>query len=195
MALQNPQQLCQVLGTLCEHVGQMLEQAEYRLVGSAASLLHGVQVTARDIDLLAKERQTVDLFSQAMQPHFPCLLPPTHLAAARQYITSYEVGGIEIEMSTVEWETESDSIECLGRGPWTHFRLLACGVHPVPTVALELRLISELARARAHQYAPLIQYLQQHECDIPLVQRGMTARGIASALQAEVVNQLRSGYA
>lgn len=190
MALHSQEQLCKVLSTLFDHGIPALDPAEHRLVGTAASLLHGVQVTARDIDLLAKERKTVDRFHGALQPLFRCVQPPTDLPDARQYLTTYEVAGIEVELSTVEWETESDGIECLGRGPWAHFYLLPCGVHTIPTVTLELRLISELVRGRVQQYAPLIHYMRQHGCDVALIQRGMQAQGLAAAFQAEIVNQL-----
>jgi hypothetical protein len=192
MTLASQAQLCAVFSTIFAQITPNLDQAAYRLVGTAAALLHGVQLPANDLDLLAKERATVDLFATAMQPHFPCLQPPTYLADNRQYLTIYDVGGIEVEMRTVEWETEADGIECLGPGPWLHFQLLSCDHYTVPTVALELRLVTELARDRADRYRPLLAYLQQHGCDVALVERGMQAQGVAATTQADILKQISS---
>jgi hypothetical protein len=191
MALQDQEQLCSILITLLDQIVPVLPQVEYRLVGTGASLLHGVQTMTKDVDLLVKDRDTVDRFGTAMCRHFRCLIPSTYLTDARQYFSSYEVAGIEVEISTVEWETESDGIECLGRGPWEHFQWLPCGIYTVPTVALELRLVSELARGRDDRYNPLIQHMQQHGCNLELVKRGMEAHGMAAEIQSSVVRQLK----
>jgi hypothetical protein len=81
-------------------------------------------------------------------PSTTCLFPPTWLADQRQYFGRYLVDGVVVELSTVEGQTDSDAIECVGRGPWEHFDLVACGPHQVPTIATELRLLSELVRQR-----------------------------------------------
>jgi hypothetical protein len=117
---------------------------------------------------------------------FKCLEPPSYLAEARQYYGNYEVNEVEVGISTVEWETDSDGIECLGRGPWEHYHLVPCGPYAVPAVALELRLVSELRRDRPDRYLPLIRYLQAHGCDLELVRRGLAARGFAPERQQEI---------
>jgi hypothetical protein len=177
------------LRMVLDHAGPALERYPYRLVGTAAALLQGVQLPTRDIDILVRERPAVDAIGAALAA-FKCLEPPAYLPEARQYYANYEVNGVEVGISTVEWETDSDGIECLGRGPWEHFLLVPCGTYTVPAVALELRLVSELGRERPDRYGPLIQYMQAHGCDVELVRRGLAARGFGVEQQQEIVQQL-----
>jgi hypothetical protein len=186
-------QLTLILIQLLDHILPAFDQVLYRLVGTAASVLHGVEVAMHDIDLLAKERAGVDLFGALMAPHFPCIVSPALLPGARQYFCAYAVAGTTVEMSTVEAETDSDAMECVGRGPWEHFRLLPCGIYRVPTVSLELRLVSELVRDRTDRFIPLVRYMQQHGCDLRLVERGMQARRLDPELQLEILTQLGNG--
>jgi hypothetical protein len=163
---------------------------EYRLVGTGAALLHGVELPAGDVDILVKERAGVDAFAAALAS-FRCVSTPAWLPHSRQYYGNYEVHGVEVGFSTVEVEADADTIETFGPGPWQHYALIPCGPHAVPTVALELRLITELYRDRADRYQPLIQYLQRHGCDSELVQRGMARVGLPQPLQESVLVQLR----
>lgn len=188
--LLNPSRLEATLIEAFGHAMPTCAHIEYRLVGTGAALLYGVPLPAGDIDLLVKERQSVDAFSSALS-FFKCLTPPAYLADARQYFAEYEINNIAIGISTVEWQTESDGIECFGRGPWAHFILLPCGAYTVPTVALELRLVSELYRQRPERYLPLIQFMHAHGCDTELVHRGMMARSLPETLQRDVLHQLR----
>jgi len=185
----NQSHLQNTLITVFDQIMPAFAQVEYRLVGTGAALLHGVPLPARDIDLLVKEREAVDLFSQAMAS-FKCFLPPTLLPENKQYHSSFEVNGVEIGTSTVEWETASDGIECFGPGPWKHFVLLPCGNYLIPTVALELRLVSELFRGRPDRYNPLIKHMQLKGCDLDLLCRGMKARRLLKVIQEDVLNQL-----
>ncbi len=82
---------------------------------------------------------------------------------------------------TVEWPTDSDAMECFGRGPWVHFDLVSCGSHRVPNAATELRLITELTRRRPERYQPIVAYLRERGCDMELVRRGMVDRRIPVA--------------
>jgi len=56
---------------------------------------------------------------------------------------------MKVELSTVEVAFDQDHSETLGHGPWEHNALLAGGARLVPTVTLELRLLTELRRDRA----------------------------------------------
>jgi len=178
-----------VLCIVLDHAGPALARHPYRLVGTAAALLQGVALPARDIDILVRERPAVDAIGAALAA-FRCLDPPAYLPAARQYYGNYEVDGVEVGISTVEWETDSDGIECLGRGPWEHYHLVPCGPYTVPAVALELRLVSELCRGRPDRYGPLLAHLRAHGGDAALVCRGLAARGFDSQRQQEIVRQL-----
>jgi len=165
-------------------------QIDYRLVGTGAALLHGVSLPAADIDILVRERYGVDTFGSALSS-FRCLEAPTWLAETRQYYGNYEVNGVEVGISTVEVASDADTIETFGRGPWEHFTLLACGRYAVPTVALELRLITELFRNRPDRYQPLIQFMQSHGCDLDYIRRGIVAAGLPQTMQDDVLNRLR----
>jgi hypothetical protein len=175
-----------------DRVVRAAPDAEYRFGGTASSVLRGIQMPAGDLDILLKERRDVDRFGEALMhgPSTTCLFPPTWLADEKQYFGRYLVDGVVVELSTVEWETDSDAIECVGRGPWEHFDLVACGPHQVPTIATELRLLSELARQRPDRYHPIVAHLCERGCDLELIRRGMRDRRIADGLQEEILGQL-----
>ncbi len=177
--------------TVLDHALPDCAGVEYRLVGTAAALLQGVQLPAADVDLLVKERSGVDAFAAALSS-FKCLEPPAWLPEMRQYYANYEVAGVEVGICTVEIESTLDIFETFGPGPWQHFRLLACGPYSVPVVALELRLITELYRDRPDRFHPLIQFMQGHGCDVDFVARGMAAAGLARSVQDDVLCRIRS---
>jgi hypothetical protein len=182
--------LRETLITVLDHAMPACARIEYRLVGTGAALLHGVQLPAGDIDILVKERRDVDAFGSALSP-FKCLFPPTWLPEARQYYAKYEVNGVEVGISTVEVETHWDARETVGSGPWEHFSRIPCGQYAVPAVAIELRLATELFRKRSDRYTPIIQHMQVNGCDIDLVRRGMEAAGLPQTLREDVLNQLK----
>ena len=130
------------------------------LVGTSSAILQGVPLPAHDIDLLAKNRTAVDNFATAMAG-FPVLASPRLLEGCGQYFASFHVDGIHVEVSTVEFVTESDFKEVTGQGPWMHQCSFDLGEAAVPVVALELRLATELIRNRADRYLPLIQHFKQ----------------------------------
>jgi hypothetical protein len=179
-----------ILVAVFDHASPVLDQSKCRLVGTGAALLQGVQLPTRDVDLLMKEREDVDTLGSALSS-FECLTPPTYLSEAKQYYANYEINGVEVGISTVEWETDSDGIECFGRGPWEHYILIPCGPYTVPTVTLELRLVSELLRDRPDRYTPLIEHMRVRGCDIELVRRGMAARGFSQDIQKEFLDRLK----
>ncbi len=183
-------QLRETLVIVFDHSTPAYAQIEYRLVGTGAALLQDVLLPTGDIDILVKERHSVDAFGSALAS-FKSLFSPAWMPETRQYYAQYEVNGVGVGISTVEAETESDGLECVGRGPWEHYRLVLCGPYTIPAVALELRLVSELTRNRPDRYTPLIQHLQINGCDTELVRRGMAARRLSQALQEEVLTQLR----
>jgi hypothetical protein len=184
------QQLRETLVTVLDHSMPACAQVEYRLVGTGAALLQGVPLPTGDIDILVKERESVDAFGSTLAS-FKCRFSPAWMPEERQYYADYDVNGVGVGISTVEVETESDGLECVGRGPWEHYVLVSCGPYTIPVVALELRLVSELLRDRPDRYTPLIQQMQVSGCDIELVRRGMEGRGLSQALQERVIGQLK----
>ena len=160
---------------------------EYRFLGTGAALLHGVVMPAGDLDILVKERRGVDVFSEALKG-FECLLAPTFLEDMRQYYAEFRVNGVEVDISTVEIRTDADWIETYGSGPWTHYVSLPCGPFSVPTVKLELRLITELYRNRPERYEPIIEFLKTKKFDGDLLRRG--TEGLPKGVQTKLFNEL-----
>jgi hypothetical protein len=182
--------LQETLITVLDQTLPLYPDLAYRLVGTGAALLHGVDLRARDVDLLVKERSAVDAFDAALAS-FECLESPAWLPEARQYYANYAVNGVEVGISTVEIETDSDVIETYGPGPWEqHYVQLPCGRYSVPTVGLELRLITEIYRNRPERYNPIIQYLRVHGCDLDLVRRGLAVGRLSQVVQETVIGQL-----
>jgi hypothetical protein len=162
----------------------------YRLVGTGAAMLHGVELPVGDLDITLKKRPDVDAFGTALSP-FECLEAPAWLPDARQYYGNYAVNGVEVGLSTVEIETDADTFETYGPGLWQkHYSLLPCGPYQVPTVDLELRLITEVWRDRPDRYTPLIAYLREHGCDLHLVRRGLNRGRLPQEKVESVLRQL-----
>lgn len=168
----------------------VLSPNTYRLVGTTATILHGAKTPSKGVDFLMRDHESVNALHLAMAT-FQTDSPPTYLPEDKQYWASYFVDGVHVGVSTVEWPAQSDGIECCGVGPWQHFSRLPWGQHTVPTVALELRLVSELFRDRPDRYEPLINFMRTKKCDLALLRRGMDERKIAADRQAEVLSQLR----
>lgn len=164
------EKLERILTMVLEGVTSSCPGTDYRLCGTAAALLHGVDLPAGDIDLLLQERRGVDAFAAALS-RYRCVVSPAWLPEAHQYYGSYEIAGVEVELSTVEAGFDRDTSETCGRGPWEHFSLLPCGPYFVPTVALELRLHTELRRNRPDRYRPILRFLRDRGCDHDLLRR------------------------
>lgn len=161
----------------------------YRLGGTSAALLQGVQLPVGDIDLLAARREDVDVFGAALAS-FPCLHAVSWIPESSQYFARYEVHGVKVEVSTVERQVDSDGMECVGRGPWQHYVWIACGSHQVPAVRLELRLASELVRDRADRYEPLLDHMSAQGFDFDLLHRAMKAQKLSAERQRLVWDRL-----
>jgi hypothetical protein len=184
--------LIRTLTLVLDHIVPCCGEVAYRLVGTGAAMLHGVDLPVGDLDLAVQERSAVDAFGAALAS-FECLEAPAWLPEARQYYANYLVNGVEVGISTVEVETEAETIETYGPGLWeVHYSLLPCGPYQVPTVDLELRLITELYRDRADRYTPIIEYLRDHGCDLDLVRRGLSGAGLPQDMAASVLNRLAS---
>jgi hypothetical protein len=188
----DPPTLCVVLTDLLRIAESAVDRVEYRLVGTAASLLHGVRLPAGDVDILLKERAGVDAFSAALHA-CRCLTPPRYLEGSRQYFASFDMEGIAVEFSTVEWETASDIRECTGTGPWIHYRMATVDRYRVPVVAPELRLITELTRRRPDRYRPILSFLRERGCDVGLLRRAIEERVFDDPERRELERFLQEG--
>jgi hypothetical protein len=182
--------LVDALTRVLDHALPACADVDYRLVGTGAAMLHGVDLPVGDLDLLFLERAGVDAFAAALAS-FECLEPAAWLPEAHQYYANYRVHNTEVGLSTVEIVTSTDVVETFGPGPWEkHYSMLSCGPYQVPTVNLELRLITELYRDRPDRYTPLVAYLQEHGCDLDLVRRGLSGERLPPDLVADVLRQL-----
>jgi hypothetical protein len=188
--LRDRAELQKVLSLVLDRLDPDAPDFEYRLVGTGAALAQGVQLPAGDIDILAARRSEVDRFAAALSG-FPCLEPPAWFPDARQYFTRFQVNEIVVEATTVEVPTDTDTFECIGRGPWQHYVDIDFGEHAVPAVVLELRLVSELVRNRPDRHMPLIEHMRSHSPDLQLTQRAMSDRGVDPQLQQCILDQLR----
>ncbi|SEH00475.1 hypothetical protein SAMN05444920_116210 [Nonomuraea solani] len=164
----------------------------YRVGGTGAALLQGVHLPVGDLDVLLARREDVDTISAALSS-FPCLYPASWLPETSQYFARYEVNGVPLELSTVEQETDSDAMECIGRGPWQHYVLITCGPHQVPVVRLELRLATELLRDRPDRYEPLLDLMAAQGYEPDLLKRAMATHDLPMERRRLVNDRLNPG--
>jgi hypothetical protein len=148
-----------------------------RIVGTASSVLRGIDVPAGDVDILASERAVVDqLATAAAAAGGRCLASPAWVESPgfRQYFASFELSGVRVEFSTVESGTTMPEIgECTGDAPWRHFDVLDLEGHRVPVVASELRLLSEITRMRPDRWGPIAAHLSLNGYDEELLAAAM----------------------
>ncbi|WP_326662616.1 hypothetical protein [Streptomyces sp. NBC_00385] len=189
-ALRSQVELRSVLSLVLDQVDPGTSGLAYRLVGTGAALAQGVPLPVGDVDILVRRREDVDGFAAGLSG-FPCLDAPAWLPDARQYFARFRVDGTEVEISTVEHPADTDTFECAGSGPWTHWVHAGIGRHVVPVVGLELRLVSELVRNRPDRIGPLIAHMRVHGADLPLVRRAMSERKVEPKMTARVLEQLR----
>jgi hypothetical protein len=157
-----------------------------RLVGTASSLLRGIEVRASDVDILASGRAVVDeLATAAGAAGGRCLLSPAWVENPEfgQYFASFDLSGVRIELSTVEPNTAAPAIsECAGDAPWRHFDVLDLEGHRVGVVASELRLLSEITRLRPDRWKPIGAHLARSGYDADLL--AAASRRLPPDLQA-----------
>lgn len=171
----------------------VVPETEFRLVGTASCLLRGIDVAANDIDVLFRQRDTVDAWV-ASAAHLAAVHDaPRWLPDAAQYFARLDIDGVTVELSTVEIDAPTDTFECAGSGPWAHFDEVRCGEFGIRAVALELRLATDVARGRADRCEPIIGYLRAHPCDLALVERALVAHSIPAGEIAVIMRSLTVG--
>ena len=165
-------------------------EAEIRLVGTASSLVRGIELPANDVDILFYDRSGVDSWFGALSEHLDVATAPAWIADAQQYFARLQLGAVTIELSTVEVESDADGFECFGEGPWRYFDLVPCGDGTVPAVASELRLITEISRGRDDRSGPIVDHLRVVGCDIALIRRGLARAGVTPDAIAQLIAEL-----
>jgi hypothetical protein len=166
-----------------------------RIVGTASSLLRGVEVPAGDVDILAKDRATVEqLAREADDAGATCEAGPRWIDTpfGGQYIADYRVGGVLVQISTVELSIPDPSYvaECAGDAAWLHFDTIQIDGYVIPVVASELRLLSDVIRGRPDRWLPTASFLAKVGYDERLLSAAMT--GVPSELETEVREVLAS---
>ena len=94
-----------------------------RLVGTASSALRGIHLPVGDVDVLAKDRGTVDelVAASGSTPATSIETPFGH-----QYLADHRIGAVPVQFSTVESNAAGRKrlAECVGEAPWRFFSLV-----------------------------------------------------------------------
>lgn len=173
-----------------EAILDVVPPAEFRLVGTASCVLRGIDVEANDVDILFARREPIDAWTNALAGLATVRDAPAWRGDAQQYFARLELDGVVVELSTVEVVVDTDTAECVGTGPWTHWDDVPCGPHHVATVALELRLVTEVARQRQERWEPIVAFLRPRPCDLELVERGLVACSTTPEAIASITRSL-----
>ena len=152
--------------------------------------MRGIELPANDIDILFRDRSGVDSWFGVLSAHLDVSDAPAWIAGSNQYFARIHDGDVTIELSTVEIDSDADTMECFGEGPWRYFDVVPCGPGTVPAVASELRLITEVARGRADRYRPIADHLRGVGCDAALIRRGLQHAGVAPDLTIQIMTAL-----
>jgi hypothetical protein len=88
-----------------------------------------------------------------------------------QYLAEGELGGVPVQVSTVESSLGGRRrlAECVGEAPWRYFSLVDVAGRPLPLVASELRLASDLMRGRDDRWRPIAAHLLATGFDVELL--------------------------
>ena len=179
------------IGSVLATVLSEVPDSEIRLVGTASCVLRGIDMPAGDVDILFRDRGDIDTWVAALRIDHEVETAPSWEEDSSQYFARIRVDDVNVELSTVEVSTDSDTTECFGDGPWKHFDILAVDGRAVPAVRLELRLITELARGREDRYRPIIEYLRTNPYDEGLIRRGLMNVGASESSLERVLEQLK----
>jgi hypothetical protein len=143
-----------------------------RLVGTASSALRGIDLPVADVDVLARDRDTVDqlVVASASAPATIIETPFGH-----QYLAEHRLDGVPVQFSTVESKGTGRRrlAECAGETPWRYFSLIDVAGRHVPVVASELRLASDLMRGRDDRWRPIAAHLLANGFDLELLSRAV----------------------
>ena len=93
-----------------------------RAVGTASSALRGIELPVADVDVLARDRDTVDeLVAVSGSP--PAALIETPFG--HQYLADHQPNGVPVQFSTVESNVTGRRrlAECVGETPWRYYSL------------------------------------------------------------------------
>ena len=143
-----------------------------RVVGTASSALRGIVLPVGDVDILARDRAAVDELVLAFgSPSATVIETPF----GHQYLADHVIGGVPVQVSTVESTASGRRrlAECVGEAPWRYYSLVDVAGQPIPVVASELRLASDLMRGRADRWGPIAAHLLTVGFDLELLSQAV----------------------
>ena len=143
-----------------------------RLVGTASSALRGIELPVGDVDVLAKDRETVDeLVTVSGSP--PATLIETPFGY--QYLADHRLGGVPVQFSTVESNAAGRKrlAECVGEAPWRYFSLGTSGWSGGTGRRLGTSAASDLMRGRDDRWRPIAAHLLASGFDLELLSQAV----------------------
>ena len=153
-------------------------------------MLVGIYLPSDYFHIVFLDRAVVEAWFGALSAHLDVASAPAWIADSQQYFARTRDGDVTIELSTVEIESDADTMECFGKGPWRYFDLVSCGDRTVPAVATELRLITEVSRGRAERLRPIVDHLRGTDYDAALIRRGLAHAGVTQAAMVQIIEAL-----
>lgn len=163
----------QVVAALSPVLDDLVRLSErVRVVGTASSALRGVALPVGDVDILARDRHTVDELVLALgSPSATVIQTPF----GHQYLADHAVGGVPVQVSTVESTVSGRRrlAECVGETPWRYYSLVDVAGRPIPVVASELRLASDIMRGRDDRWRPIAAHLVTTGVDVELLSQAV----------------------
>jgi hypothetical protein len=168
--------------------------AEWMLVGSAASAVHGVDVQPGDVDLLAHTPADVFELAAVLPPAQGVadqseIDPRTFLSTRSRSVVTFGDGawtfgrwllnGARVEVAHI---TGDDGLlrETSGREIWRHRQWMAWRGIQLPIVPLEVQLATMLSRDQTNRSQAARTRLQERGYDPDLLLKALAAQGIAS---------------
>ncbi len=179
----------QVVGAITPILDDIVRLSDrVRVVGTASSALRGIALPVGDVDILARDRDAVDeLVAASGSPPATVLETPF----GHQYIADHQLAGVPVQLSTVESSPTGRQrlAECVGEAPWRYFSLVDVAGRPVPVVASELRLASDLMRGRDDRWRPVAAHLRATGFDLELLEQAVL--GFSQPMLDELRHALR----
>jgi hypothetical protein len=163
----------QVVAALSPVLDDLVRVSErVRVVGIASSALRGIVLPVGDVDILARDRATVDELVLAFgSPSATVIETPF----GHQYLADHIIGGASVQVSTDESTASGRRrlAECVGDTPWRYYTLVDVAGQPIPVVASELRLASDLMRGRPDRWRPIAAHLRTMGFDVELLSQAV----------------------
>ncbi len=196
--------------TALQHFAQLAEttSAQWMLVGSAASAVHGVDLSPGDIDVLARTPKDVTTLAAVLPsrdlPVRGDLDPQTFLSTKDEPVVRFGGG-----WTFGRWFLDGETVEAAhiagvhgrltetsGREVWRHRRLIRWRGRLLPIVPLEVQLVTMVSRELDERVRAAAECLRHNGYDEHLVRRAARDRGLdpASVLSALSPNRSLAGW-